>query len=250
MSNEQEYWTGTDGYKRRYFYRDCPQCNTPIKTQQRRTSNTVCKSCHYINISKNPIGIGHKKKEEDKIVYKNFCFDCYKQWTTRVKRKGFRCLECTRKNWSKSSKPKVEKVYKPKVRMYRICPKCTELGLETAIKEVTQKKNSGSKMCQVHKITENERKPRKKKTVIKKKTVSKEAIKEQQRINRLHKESVKAVSFEKKNETGIKAISNDEESMIKEFLKKNKPSTLFKDEEFKHVCPSSGLGSNSSVLGV
>ena len=139
-------------------------------------------------------------------------------------------------------------MYKPKVRMFRICPRCTELGLDIAIKEVTQKKNAGSKMCQVHKITENEQKTRKKR-VVKKKTVSKEAIKEQQRINRLHKEAVKEVSFEKKNETGIKAISNSEESMIKEFLKKNKPSTLFKDEEFKHVCPSSGLGSNSSVMG-
>ena len=189
-----------------------------------------------------------KKKKEDLKVYKNFCFDCFDEWTTRVKRKGFRCLKCTRIHWSKSSKPKVEKVNEPKIRLFRVCPKCTELGLDTAIKEVTQNKNAGSKMCQRHKVTENERRPRVKK-VSKKRTVSKEAIKEQQRINRLHKESVKNVSFEKKNETGNRAISNDEDSMIKEFLKKNKPSTLFKDEEFKHVCPSSGLGSKSSVLG-
>jgi len=46
-----------------------------------------------------------------------------------------------------------------------------------------------------------------------------------------------------------KDYTKNEQLMIDKFLKKNKPSTLFKDEEFIYLNSVSRLGSNSSVLG-
>jgi hypothetical protein len=215
-----------EGKTRYEYFRICPECEDQSWVSYKPKSNMVkCPSCAKQELAKN-MHKANVKQEHEKIKYKRVCVDCgnVKMLANKplAPKSEQRCGTCSRVKTGKSN----AKIYT------RTCIICGDT------KQVQGKNASKAKYCAAHKhlgVNHDEVSKQRKKTLEKNGTktgrkkmcktlkksgkVSQQAIDRARAINKEHRDSL-----DTKEVKVIPRATMSDEEMVKEWLKKNKPT--------------------------
>ncbi|MDB4681380.1 hypothetical protein OAE88_00570 [bacterium] len=202
------------------YFRCCPECNDVKELTHKPKEGSLCAKCSRIkNITK--AAKSNWKRQEDKKVYWYFCPHC-PSIRCGGKRKTSLCGDCSRKHAKRSDD--YQESYT------RTCSSCGD------VRQVKQKGNSGNKLCKVcvGKLPKNRR------SGMKYITKPKPTIDGLQKVTvKLKPEDIVAKAV-----NPVKPQSTEEDDrMIAEFLKKNKPSMIIEEGlPMPHIHSSCSLG--------
>jgi len=204
--------------------------------------NQECRKCSASKLGY-AMSQNNRKPDDEKKRYEHKCTGC---GTVRYlssnpdKRKTTLCVDCSRKQIRVTDKK----------RYFTTCPDCPP---ETATRQISQSSfsqygaNVRCRSCAGKAKPKVYRKSpmqiaKQSRSLSKNSSIPKEALDKVRDINRKHREAQKP---------NVKLITQtkSEDDMIKEFLKRNKPSVVIdKNEPMPHFVVG-GLGSGTSVLG-
>jgi len=233
--------TDKDGKKVSMYLRVC-KCGDENWVGYIPKENQECRKCSASKLGY-AMSQNNRKPDDEKKTYEHNCTGCGKVRhlnSNPDKRKTTLCIDCSRGT----------KKVTDKKRYFATCPDCPP---ETATREISQSSFSqyGSdtrcRSCAVKAKPKVYRKSamqtvKQSRSLSKNSSVPKEALAKVREINRQHREA-------QKGRPKLITQTKSEEDMVKEFLKKNKPSVVIdKNEPIPHFVIG-GLGSGTSVLG-